>query len=117
MHEHARLGRSGEDAACRLYERMGFSIVDRNFRAGRGEIDLVAQRGSLLVFCEVKTRTDPRHGLPAEAVGYRKKAQIKRLAGAYLAGRHPGATEIRFDVVSVVAGNGTWTVQHIPGAF
>ncbi|MFP5299074.1 MAG: YraN family protein, partial [Actinomycetota bacterium] len=67
MHERALLGRSGEDLAAAFYERQGFT-VSRNYRCREGEIDLIAARGSLVVFCEVKTRSTDYFGLPAEAV-------------------------------------------------
>ena len=116
MHTRALLGRSGEAAAERLYRRMGFT-VERNFRAGRIEVDLVARRPGLVVFCEVKTRTDERWGMPAEAVGTTKQMRIRRAAAAWLAECRPGAVEVRFDVVSAIVRDGRIDLTHIPNAF
>lgn len=116
MHERARFGRAGEDAAADLFRRSGFT-VERNFRAGRIEIDLVAHRPGLVVFCEVKTRSTDRWGLPAEAVGYEKQARIRRAAAAWLAERSPGRVEVRFDVVSAIVADGRMRLTHIPDAF
>jgi putative endonuclease len=97
------LGDSGEDLAAALYRRQGFAIVDRNYRCRIGELDIVARRGSLLVFCEVKTRSTDRWGDPSEAVGPVKQGRLRRLAGLWLATHRVRAEEIRFDVVTVSA--------------
>ncbi len=118
MHARSRLGRDSETLAAAVYERDGFAIVDRNYRCGRaGEIDLVARRGDLVVFCEVKCRTASRWGLPAEAVDHAKQARLRRLAAIWLRERRPGAVDIRFDVVSVIVRNGRSHVTQIPDAF
>jgi putative endonuclease len=117
MSTRAVLGRRGEDAAARLYQRLGFEVVDRNCRLPRGEIDLIARRGPLVVFCEVKTRATDRFGQPSEAVGYQKQARIRRLAAAWLAQQRTGRCEVRFDVVSVIVRDGRLTLEHLEGAF
>lgn len=117
MDARPALGRSGEEAAAGLYREQGFSIVDRNYRCPLGEVDIVAARGSLLVFCEVKARRSPRWGDPYEAVDYRKQKRIRRIAGHWLKANRPKAAEIRFDVVSVVLSGSETIVEHIPGAF
>jgi putative endonuclease len=116
MNARIELGRAGEDAAAHMYERMGFRILSRNWRCPQGEIDLVARRRHLVVFCEVKTRAGDRFGLPAEAVSPQKQARLRRLAGAWLAG-HRGAKEVRFDVVSVIVRSGELDITHVADAF
>ena len=117
MHARSRLGRRGEDAACDLYRRLGFQVVERNYRAGRGEIDVVARRGDTLVFCEVKTRQSDEWGAPAEAVDYAKQARLRKLAAAWMAERKPGYVDVRFDVVSVIVRGEQTDVTHVPDAF
>lgn len=109
--------RAGEDAACEFYRARGFKIVDRNFRAPGGELDVVARRGRLVVFCEVKARTSTRYGAPAEFVDPRKAVRIQRCAGAWLARRRPGRVEVRFDVVSAIVRGNQVDLTHIPAAF
>lgn len=116
MHERALLGRSGEDLAAAFYERQGFT-VSRNYRCREGEIDLIAARGSLVVFCEVKTRSTDYFGLPAEAVNHRKRTKIRAVAAHWLAHQRPGRVELRFDVVSVIVGPQGPEITHIPNAF
>lgn len=117
MHARSQLGRRGEDAACDLYSRLGFQVVERNYRAGRGEIDVVARRGDVLVFCEVKTRRSDQWGIPAEAVDRAKQARLRRLAAAWMAERKPGYVDVRFDVVSVIVRGDRTDVTHVPDAF
>lgn len=110
------LGRLGEDEAARHLTRLGFDVVDRNYRCSLGEIDLVLARGNLVVFCEVKTRATDAWGLPAEAVNARKQLRIRRLAGRWLA-THRRRGDVRFDVVSVIVRGGRVEVRHFPAAF
>ena len=116
MHARARLGRAVEDAAARLYEREGF-LVARNYRAGRSEIDLIATRPGLVVFCEVKARASDRFGLPAEAVNPEKQRRIRGAAAAWLSEHRPGRIEVRFDVVSAIVRHGRFALDRIESAF
>jgi len=122
MHARSKLGRAGEVMAADLYRRAGFRILDRNFRHGREEIDIVAARGSLIVFCEVKTRRSEEWGAPSEAVDPRKQAVLRRVAGAWLSScrekvRTRGPIEVRFDVVSVIVRGGRAQATLIADAF
>ncbi len=77
----------------------------RNWRCRTGEIDLIARRPGVVVFCEVKTRSGAAFGSPAEAVTVRKQAQVRRVAGRWLADQPAGrGGRIRFDVAAVVGG-------------
>ena len=104
------LGKTGEDAAAAWYESRGYEIVARNWSCREGELDIVARRGRLVVFCEVKARSSGAFGLPVEAVGALKQARVRRLAALWFAeqaagcGSGAGARRggpVRFDVVSV----------------
>lgn len=78
------LGRYGEDLAARWYEQHGYEIVARNWSCSAGELDIVARRDDVYVFCEVKARSSAAFGVPAEAVGYAKQARLRRLAAMWL---------------------------------
>jgi putative endonuclease len=83
-------------------------VVDRNWHCRLGELDLVACSGRTVVFCEVKTRSGPRFGEPAESVGKAKQARIRRLAARWLA-EHRDQLEVppaalRFDVAAILDG-------------
>jgi putative endonuclease len=118
-----QLGQDGEDLAANWYEAEGYALLERNWRCREGEIDIVAARGSLTVFCEVKTRSSARFGLPAEAVGRAKQLRARRLAALWFAARagsagrsgqrQPQGGPVRFDVACVMAGK----LEVIEGAF
>lgn len=99
------LGALGERLAARHLERAGMVVLARNWRCAtqdvRGELDLIARDGRVLVFCEVKTRRGTGAGGPAEAVTPRKLAKLRALASAYLAESGLRVREMRLDVVAV----------------
>jgi putative endonuclease len=102
---HLRLGRKGEAAAERFLKKESFKILYRNFRArSGGEIDLVCRdrKEQVLVFVEVKTRTNELFGTPHEAVTWRKRARIIRAAKEWLRLLDRPEVSFRFDIVEVV---------------
>lgn len=112
------VGRYGEDVAARHLIDAGLVVVVRNWRCTAGEIDIIAREGDVLVVCEVKTRSSPAYGLPAEAVGPVKARRLRGLAMRYLTAERPPYAELRFDVVSVLRQRrGPALVEHLRGAF
>jgi putative endonuclease len=98
-----RLGRAGEVVAGRVLVTRGYRIIARNVRADRVEMDLIARRGPLLIFVEVKSRSSLRAGSAAEAVDARKQNRLRRGAMAWLATKPAearGTRRTRFDVVT-----------------
>jgi putative endonuclease len=116
-----RLGAEGEARAAAYLRRRGYRIIGQNVRPGGVEIDLIAQRGRLVIFVEVKTRRSDRFGAPEEAVDARKQARLTRGAREWLRA-HPGrAGRVRFDVIACRTGADVrvsdWQIHHIEGAF
>ncbi len=95
-------GRWGEDQAARWYRREGYEVIDRNWRAPGGELDLVVRLGRLVVFVEVKTRASDMYGDPSLAVTTRKQLRLRRLAASWLAAHDVHGVDVRFDVVAVL---------------
>lgn len=95
------IARRGEQLAARALLGRGWRILHRNFRVGRGEVDLIAQDGDCLVFVEVKTRVGTQFSEPLEAVTRSKQRQLVRLAAKYMAARRLYDQDCRFDVVAV----------------
>lgn len=99
----AVVGTWGEDAAVALLKREGFSILGRNVRPNKhDEIDVVAQKGELLIFVEIKTRKQEDYGRPARAVDQDKRHALNRAAAAYLRKAKYPDLFYRFDVVEVL---------------
>lgn len=95
-------GEFGEWVAADFLKRLGYSIIERNYTVGRaGEIDIIARDGDVLVFCEVKTRTNDRCGDPEYAITPKKQGQLRYLAKAYLYQHGIDEQEVRFDAIAV----------------
>jgi putative endonuclease len=110
------LGRQGEEAAARYLTAAGWQILDRNWRCGQGEIDIVARDGRDLVVCEVKTRSSTAFGTPVEAVSLVKLARLRRLAQAWLAEQGISGAPVRVDVLGMLArGTDRFAVDHMRG--
>ena len=104
--------------AGRKLRRDGYSILARNWRWHRYELDLIARKGDLVAVVEVKTRRDDRFGAPQEAVPVWKQRRIARAAQAYVRKENLDDCLIRFDIIAVtVDGEGGIEVNHIENAF
>ena len=120
---HAATGQLGEDLAVALLEEKGYRVLERNYRFGREEIDVVAFQptprndGGTIVFVEVKARRGRGYGDPEAAVDAAKQAAIRRVAEAYLHERRLIPSPVRFDVVAVVLGTGAPVITHFEHAF
>ena len=97
-------GRFGEQAAADLLVSKGYRIVKRNYYTQSGEIDIIAENGTVIVFCEVKARRNDgsslQYGRPASAVGKRKQESIAETAQTYLF-EHPSKLMPRLDVIEI----------------
>ena len=113
-----RLGDAAEERACRFLEGAGFRIVERNWRGNGGEADIVARKGDLLVFVEVRSREDSAFGAPEESIDLAKRRRIVRAARHYLS-TIPAVSwrEARFDVIVIEGTGGAAVLRHYPGAF
>jgi putative endonuclease len=116
------LGRRGEELASEHLERLGYTVLARNYRTRWGELDIVAFDGAALIFCEVKTRRLPHTGgAPFDAVDARKRVQLRKMAARWLVEcrERPHADELRFDAVGLTFDREGHLValEHIKHAF
>ena len=116
MAKHNILGKKGEDIAARFLAGKGYNIVERNWRTGRDEIDIIAYDRDTLVIVEVKTRSTDFFGEPEEAVTEKKQKFLVRAAEEYVNQKEIDS-EIRFDIISIIIERGKETVKHIEDAF
>jgi putative endonuclease len=105
---------AAERRAARWYRLRGYRILDTNCWLSGNEIDIVARRGSTIVFCEVKSKSGDGFGDPLEMVNAEKARRVRRAAEAWLA-RHDESQglAVRFDVIAEWAGQ----LTHLPDAF
>lgn len=115
MAKHNELGQLGEELAKKYIIEQGYSILEQNWRWGKGEIDLIAQKGELLLFIETKTRTTNKFGYPEEAVSTKKQNLLYEVAVEYM---HQilHETEFRFDIIAITM-QPTPTIKHFEDAF
>ena len=106
-------GNAGKKEAGEDSGKRGWTILDRNVRRGRGEIDIVARKKGTVAFVEVKRRSGLGYGRPAEAVGREKQMRIARAALLYMQEHRLSDARIRFDIIEILPGE----IQHIEGAF
>jgi putative endonuclease len=115
---HIAKGKAGEDAAAEYIAAKGYRIVARNYRAGKGEIDIIAwAHDRLLVFFEVKTRKNDDFGGPESAISPKKRKLLLSTAGAYM--DEVGYDwAVRFDVVAILLDQGgVREIRHHEDAF
>ena len=113
MATHNDMGKWGEDLAEAYLERKGYTIVERDWKSGRRDIDIIALDNDVVVFVEVKTRRNRLFGEPEDAIDYRKRQNLQQAINHYVKFRNI-RQEIRFDIISVVGTIGTEPdIQHI----
>ncbi len=101
--ERVMLGRSGEDIAEKYLKGRGYRIIRRNISVGHSDIDILAEKGDVLVFVEVRTRSSSKHGMPEESLSWRKLSQMRKTAGIYLAINRIRKRS-RIDAVCIIVG-------------
>ena len=111
------VGNDGEKRAAAFLESKGFSIIERNWRTNRGEIDIIAQKGEYLVFVEVKTLPNGTLDMIQRELNYQKRERILKTSKRFLLKhRQYSNSYIRYDVI-VIDMPGFDSVYHIENAF
>ena len=113
----SRIGQTGEDVACDFLLSRGHQILDRNWRSGHLELDIVSEAGDGLHFVEVKARTAPVTSTLTDQVNRVKQKRISAAALQYLNKNHLMGREVFFDIVSVTFIGGETVVRYFPQAW
>jgi len=116
MAESHSLGQKGEDIATGYLTKQGFKILSRNWKWGKHEIDIIAEKNDMIIFVEVKTRTDDFQMHPVTAVTIEKQKSIIYAADGYLQ-RFKINMESRFDVITIIRKGESYQIDHIEDAF
>ena len=108
------VGKEGEEKAAHYLVKKGYQILEKNYRWGRGEIDIICKERNRIIFVEVKTRKNLNFGDPVEAVDRRKQRQIVKIAERYLVEKRLyDKIDCRFDVITLIENK----IEHIEDAF
>ncbi len=113
---HNDIGKLGESLAQQHLVKQGFAILETNYREGRYEVDIIAYKENLIVFVEVKTRSNMDYGNPEEFVDRHKQRAYIRMANNYVI-QNNREEEVRFDIIAVVVGSTGHQINHIEDAF
>jgi putative endonuclease len=112
-----RLGKSGEDLAVSFLKNSGFEILNRNYRYGHKEIDIIGRDKNTVVFIEVKAGRSKNFGSPQERVNLRKQKSMIEVAQAFIQKNDLRNFDFRFDVVAINFERGNTKIEHIKNAF
>lgn len=116
MAKHNNFGKDGEAIARKYLDDEGYIILETNWRIGHLEADIIAAKDDLIVFVEVKTRTNDAYGSPESFVDKKKRQAYIRLANAYMLQKKRNE-EVRFDIISIIQNDNETKVEHIVEAF
>ena len=116
--QRLRVGKTGEAAARSHLEKLGYKILETNYRCPLGEIDIVARENTTTVIVEVRTKTGSEFGRPEESITPKKAYRLRRLALYYLQSVYKREISCRIDLVAVILNeddNSVRTLNHIKG--
>lgn len=116
MASHNDLGKTGEDIAQKYLIKNGYEILEINWKYLKNEIDIIAKKGNIISFVEVKTRVTKAFGAPELAVSRKKQKNIITAAQNYLENLNEDA-EARFDVISIIKSRNQEEINFIKEAF
>ncbi len=116
MAEHTELGKKGEEIALMHLKKNSYKILKTNWRFGKEEIDIIAEKDDYLVVVEVKTRQSTYYGEPEIAVNKQKQKILVRAAQAFVE-RYSIDLEVRFDIISIIISSDKTITKHIEDAF
>jgi len=113
MAAHNELGKWGEDTAAAYLEEKGYQIIERDWKSGHHDLDIVAKEDSTLVIVEVKTRRSRLFGDPEEAIDYKKRQSLQSAINHYVKS-HRANHDVRFDIISIIGMIGSQPeIEHI----
>ena len=110
------LGKTGENLAAEYLIKNGYQILERNWRSGHKEIDIIALKEDTLAVVEVKTRKTSDYGEPDIAVGTYKQQMLIWAADAYVRYKNLDV-DVRFDIISIILNDTESVIEHIEDAF
>jgi putative endonuclease len=116
MAEHNELGKQGEALAVEFLQQKGYAILETNWTFQKAEIDIIAQKDSVLAIVEVKTRSSIDYGLPQDFVKPKKIQLLVKAVNEYVLANNL-EVEVRFDIIAIHKEGAEYNLEHIEEAF
>jgi len=116
MAQHNELGKKGEQLAVDYLTKNNYTIIERNYRFDKAEVDIIAQQKETLAIIEVKTRSTLEFGNPQDFVKPKQIQQLVKAVDEYVT-KNDLDVEIRFDIIAIVKSGKTYDIEHLENAF
>ena len=116
MAQHNELGEKGEQLAVDYLLEQGYSIVEKNYRYQKAEVDIIAKKENVLIAVEVKTRSTNEFGNPQDFVNQKKIKLLVSAMDNYVV-ENELDTEVRFDVIAITKEGNVFNIEHLEDAF
>ncbi|RIA08355.1 putative endonuclease [Flavobacteriaceae bacterium MAR_2010_72] len=116
MAQHNQLGKKGEQLAVDFLIENGYTIKEHNYRFGKAEVDIIAEKDNILTIIEVKTRSSSDFGLPQDFVKPKQIQQLVKAVDNYVT-KNDLDVEVRFDIIAIVNTGSNFTIEHLENAF
>lgn len=116
MNSSYHLGRLGESEAAQFLVKKNYTILEKNYRYGKAELDLIVRQNNVLVAVEIKTRSSRYFGAPASFLKSKQQQRIVQAIDHYIKQNNLDI-EVRFDVISILKKGRNFEIQHIENAF
>ncbi len=116
MAEHNELGKLGEELAVEFLRKEGYEILETNWIFQKAEIDIIAQKETILAVVEVKTRSSLEFGLPQDFVKPKKIQLLVKAINEYVVSKNLDI-EVRFDIIAIHKENKSFAIEHLKDAF
>jgi len=116
MAQHNDLGKKGEQLAVDFLLNKGYSIIERNYRFQKAEVDIIAQLKETLAIVEVKTRSKIDFGNPQDFVKPKQIQNLVKVVDEFVIANALDV-EVRFDIIAIVKDNKQFKIEHLEDAF
>lgn len=116
MATHNELGKKGEALAVEFLQKNNYTILERNWRFKKAEVDIIAQKNDVLAVVEVKTRSSNYFGNPQDFVNRKKIQLLVEAINEYVTSKDLDV-EVRFDIIAILKNKETFNIEHLEDAF
>jgi putative endonuclease len=116
MATHNELGNKGEEIAVEFLQKNGYTVLERNWRFKKAEVDVIAKKNAILAIVEVKTRSTNYFGNPQDFVNSKKIRLLVEAINEYVTAKDLDV-EVRFDIIAIIKNHNKYEIEHFEDAF